>query len=359
MRGDGRIFLRGTTYWASYYLRGKEFRESTGETEPDRAAKFLRNRLKEVHADDIGATTFITPQQRRLTVHDLLETLKAKFEMNGQDSAQNLSHLKKADEDFGHYLAMGLTPEHVDKYKTDRLGKHDKPATINRPLQMVRQAYRLAAKRGKVARVPSIELLSEEGNARRGFLEPAQFRNLLAALPDDGLRDFCEWAYITGQRKSEIAQLRWSMIEGTELRIPGDICKNGRPRTIPLSSDLAAIVERRKGARRIEDNGTARIVEFIFHRDGKQVREFRKSWATARKTAKVSALFHDLRRSSIRNAIQAGVIPQVAKKLSGHISDAVFARYNILTTDDLRVALEKTKEYREKEATKRKVVAMR
>lgn len=43
MRGDGRIFKRSGSsfYWCAYYLRGKQYRESTGETDEVKAQKFL------------------------------------------------------------------------------------------------------------------------------------------------------------------------------------------------------------------------------------------------------------------------------------------------------------------------------
>src|SRR6516162_3411619 len=44
-----------TLLWCAYYLRGKEYRESTGETDPNKAEKYLKRRLKEVGADQIGA----------------------------------------------------------------------------------------------------------------------------------------------------------------------------------------------------------------------------------------------------------------------------------------------------------------
>lgn len=50
----------------------------------------------------------------------------------------------------------------------------------------------------------------ETAEARRaqcstGFFDKPTFFKLLAALPDDGLRDFVEWAFWTGMRKGEIA----------------------------------------------------------------------------------------------------------------------------------------------------------
>jgi integrase len=101
------------------------------------------------------------------------------------------------------------------------------------------------------------------------------------------------------------------------------------------------------------------MVEFIFHRGGSPVGEFRKSWATATKNAGVAGkLFHDLRRSAVRNMTQAGTPAAVAMRISGHKTASMFQRYNIVCVDDLSAALEKTEAYC-KTAAKGKIVAVR
>jgi hypothetical protein len=99
--------------WCSYYLREKEFRESTGETDPVKAAKFLKRRLKEVGADEIGAT-FITPQSRSLLVSDLLDALKKDLQLQGKLSRERNGLLARATADFGHWQAIALTAEDID-----------------------------------------------------------------------------------------------------------------------------------------------------------------------------------------------------------------------------------------------------
>jgi hypothetical protein len=90
-------------------------------------------------------------------------------------------HLKRADDGFGNYLAVGLTSEKIDGYKKERLAKGDRPASINRLLQLIRQAYGLTVKRGHLSRVTSIEFLSEkvtheEDSAKRqSFARSANF----------------------------------------------------------------------------------------------------------------------------------------------------------------------------------------
>jgi integrase len=383
-RGDGRIYPRGTTFWCEYYVRGEKFRESTKTDDEKKAAKFLRDIVKQKHADELGALTFIKPKMRRLTVHGLLEALKTDFEIRGRNSPQNLSHLRRADKDFGHYLALGLKPEQIDEYKKERLEHGDRPASINRPLQLMIQAYNLATKRNHLNRAPHIDLLSEDGNARQGFFAEPELRAVLLHLPVD-LRDFVAFAGATGMRKNECASLTWDMLLDGELQIPADITKNRKARTVPIEGELGEIIERRRAAQPIQENGTVRMTRYIFHRDGEPVREFRKSWARACVAAKVGVMrcpkckgdgdalicpacqvttkyeghiFHDLRRSAVRNMVKAGVSTQVAKKLSGHRSDEVFERYSILNTDDMREAQHKTEKYRGEVAEHQKVVAM-
>ena len=81
-----------------------------------------------------------------------------------------------------------------------------------------------------------------------------------------------------------------------------------------------------------------------------RIYEFRKTWATACRKAGIQAgkagrIFHDLRRTGVRNLRRAGVDRKVAMAISGHRSESVFERYNIDTDEDLREAVEKVASY--------------
>jgi integrase len=80
----------------------------------------------------------------------------------------------------------------------------------------------------------------------------------------------------------------------------------------------------------------------VFHRNGRQIKGFRKAWANACTAAGFPGRIpHDLRRSAVRNMERAGLSRSVAMQLTGHKTEAVYRRYAITSEADLREGVDR------------------
>jgi integrase len=199
--------------------------------------------------------------------------------------------------------------------------------------------------RKRLSTAPLIRHLSEGGNARQGFFTDTEFRSVVEGLPKY-LRDFARFGYLTGWRKGEIASLRWEDVDGDTIRLRAENSKNGEGRTVTIDGELTEIIERRKAARQVKTDAGVTLADLVFHHNGHAIVDFRKAWASACSVAGVSGkLFHDLRRTAVRNMVRAGVPERVAMSISGHKTRSIFDRYNIVSERDLRDAMLRTHTY--------------
>ena len=90
------------------------------------------------------------------------------------------------------------------------------------------------------------------------------------------------------------------------------------------------------------ERSQARVAPWVFNNGGEPIRDFKTAWRSARKAAGLpDRLFHDFRRTAVRNLERAGVSRSVAMKLTGHKTEAVYRRYAIVSDADLREGVEK------------------
>ncbi len=354
MRGNGRVYLRGETWWLRYYHKGREIRESAKTSDERAAVRTLKARLDDLAVDRKGLTKFTTPEMRKVTVHELLEALRADYAQRGKLSDQNKSTIRQAQEAFGYIRAAEFSPDHVNRYINEQLAAEYANASINRVTGIVGRAFQLAMVEGRVSRTPYIKRLPED-NARQGFCDAASFELVRASLPAD-LQDFAQFAFSTGWRRGEIASLDWSNVQDgdTMIRLRPDQAKNKQGRSVPITGKLIDVIKRRREARTFEVNGITQMSHLVFYRGaGTAVIEFRKSWkAACTKAGRPGLLFHDLRRSAVTAMVNAKVPQLVAMQISGHKTPSMFKRYAITVEDEMREAQAATERYHEAQMAK-------
>lgn len=335
-RGMGSVYLRGDVYWIKYYRNGKPKRESSHSKKRDDALRLLKQRQGEIVT---GKYIGVGPEKIRLS---------ALFEMVIDDyidkEKRDLYIVKKRiekhlDSALGKVRAADFGTDHVKKYIRDRKASAKKPsnATINRELAILRRAFTLAAQCNppKVGRIPTIEELPEE-NTRQGFVEHPQYLALRDELPGYA-RLALVIGYHCGNRKGEILALEWSMIDlkSKEIRIPGRLTKNKKQKTIPIYGEMGHWLSMAKAERDAKHPGC----KWVINEEGKRLTHFRRSWASAcTRVGLDDLLFHDLRRSAVRNMERAGIPRAVAMAISGHETETVYRRYAIVSMRDLKDA---------------------
>jgi integrase len=310
-----------------------------------RAELFLQRRLGEKAIGHLPAA-----ESARVRYEDLRNTLILDYEINGHrsltrgpDGKPYLTSVKHMDKYFAGWRVNAITVDAIRQYVLSRQKAGASNATINRSLAALKRMFHRAIQDGRIHAMPHIEML-KEAPARRGFVEYGEFQKLRDNLPAH-LQPVVTLAFYTGMRLGEIRKLRWEQIGDGVIRLSET--KNDEPRTVPLNAEVKRLLPR-KGAG-----------EYVFG-GASPLGQFRKSWWRACIKAGLGKLderglydgliFHDLRRTGVRNLVRAGVSEDVAMKISGHKTRSVFSRYNITSERDLMDAAAKLDRYIAQEA---------
>jgi len=353
---QGQIVSKGEGAWLVRTYHG---------TDPQTHKRIYRSKV--IHGSKKAAEKYLAtevlkhdvPVATAGTVSELLDDLVTDYQVNGKslDWVRGVVrvHLRPF---FGAMKPGNVGTDQRNAYITARqkptvriLAKGKKRniraaanGTINRELALLHHAFVLGynATPRKVSEVPRFGTLKEAA-PRKGFFENDEFIAVRRALPEE-IRPVTTFGYYTGCRKGEILGLQWNQVDLSECEVrlePGET-KNDEARIIPLVPELREMLRMLKQTRDLYFPES----QWVFSRAGEPIRKFDWSWNKACTAAGVPGrLFHDLRRTGVRNLVRAGVPEAVAMKISGHKTRAVFERYNVIDTKDLKDAARKLAHY--------------
>ena len=237
---------------------------------------------------------------------------------------------------FGALYMDEFTPQHLMKFIAEHRKTHAN-GSVNRVVIILRYIFNLAL-RWKVAGLKSnptanVRLL-EEHNHKERFLTANETQALMTAIrssENDMLQYIVPMLIMTGARKREVLDLRWSDLdlEQRQWRLSEANNKSKKVRHIPLSDgvmDLLAKVPHRDAC------------PFVFP-NPKTLQPFVSifcSWNTARKLAGLGDVrIHDLRHSFASFLVNAGCTIYEVKELLGHSQIKTTQRYAHLSQNTL------------------------
>lgn len=336
----GSVYKRGDVFWIQFYRGGQPYRESSQSRDKETAKRLLKIREGEIAQGKTPSIYFDKVRFEELA-KDFLTDYRINRKRSIKKAARSVGYLETF---FGGARIVSITPAKVNQYIFRRQADGMGNGSINRELAALKRMFSLGQASGKVATIPKFALL-KEAPPRAGFFEYEDFRRVRENLREP-LASLTTFAYFSGWRVSELLGLTWDradLKEGTIRLDPGQ-SKNQEGRTYYLNEDLKKTLQTLHRQRRLG-------CPHVFHRDGRQIQWFRGSWLRACKKAGLQGrLFHDFRRTAIRNAVRAGIPEVVAMQISGHKTRAVFERYNIVSPKDLKQAALRQQAYHDREA---------
>lgn len=326
-------------YSIKYYHNKELIRELIPFTKESDAWKLLKKRHGELALGKPAG-----PTVARTMFEDMAAMLVNDYKANARRSLNRaedaLNHLRSF---FGSDRASDITSDRVTAYVTFRQGEKAANATINTELAALCRMFALGIRAGKIANKPHVAKL-QLNNARKGFFESEQFFAVLKHLPDE-IKPVAVTAYVTGWRVHDEILTRQKHhldLKAAWLRLEPGETKNNEGRMFPLTPMLREALERQVQKTEVLQRAKGVIIPWLFHRAGKPIRTFRRSWLTACKAAGVPGKIpHDFRRTACRNLERAGVDRASAMKIVGHKTEAIYRRYAIADEGMLKEAAEK------------------
>ena len=214
-------------------------------------------------------------------------------------------------------------------------------ATVNRSRALLSSMFNVAFEREIIEQSPMtrVKKLVEQNQIER-YLSEDELKRLMNVLANHHAHDIdnqiivgiVEMLLLTGARKGEVLNLKWSDLDENNHLWKLNENKSGKPRIIQLNSQAQQIIRR-----------MSRKYLYVFAnpKTGLPFNDIRKTFQKILEAAQIENFrIHDLRHNFASMAVNNGCDIYVVQHLLGHASPTTTQRYAHLRQDTLRNASE-------------------
>jgi integrase len=313
--------------WISYYLGGRQVKESTRQTDW-RAAKAIEQEKRAWAA-----------QQRVPDARFLFDALMDRYLEDIRDEKRHdraFWACARLTEFFSGTRIPIIDGALLREYRTGRRERGVKDSTIDKELRILSAAINHAIREWSWPISNPIKMRWTGRPGRIRWLKRDEARKLIAAAGTvrqaAHLPDAIIIALNTGLRRGELLALEWPRVDMKRnlVYLEPDNQKSGGYSSVPLNPAAKAAIKRQQG----NDE------HWVFVHNELPIRDIKKSFATARARAGIVDFhFHDLRHTCAAWLVQAGVPIRTVAEILRHKSIQTSMRYAHLAPDNARRAV--------------------
>lgn len=330
------MYKRDGKWWTCIRYKGKKIQRSL-ETDNKSLALSIESKLR---TELIEGKYFDKYEGENKTFKELVEKFMKEHSPKVSPKTQRAYErvFKHTGLFFRDMCLSEITPKRIAEYRASRYNEKAMPATVNQELAVLGKAFSLALKEWEWIKENPVNRIKRdrENNQRDKWLSYEDEQRLLENSPG-WLREIIVFDLNTGLRQDELLSLPWDKVNLLRKTIIIQKSKNGKPRTVPLTSVAMGILEEKVRIRSLKSN-------FVFtNREGKRF-DCGWVWKSFSNLAKNVGIedfhFHDLRHTFATRLAQGGIDLYKISKLLGHINITMTQRYTHHCPESLREGIE-------------------
>ena len=314
------ITKRNGKYYCRFQVNGERHHKlcvgATSVKEAEKIENAFKYRLQQQQ------NGVIPRELKNITINKLFNIYLNYSETNKKSYTSDVSRTKLIKKYFGETtLIKDITPEKIEKFKVFLLDQNRSTMTVNRYLEQLKTAFRIAVDNNYLLKNPCqyIKKFPIKNYSVR-YLKQDEEERLFKVLPEY-LKGIVIVALNTGLRKSNILELKWEQINFDFNFIEVLENKGNKHLLIPLNEKLIQFFNN------IPENKRKGYI-FINPDTGLPYRDIKRAWTSSLKAANIENFrFHDLRHTVGTRLAEQLVPVNVIKELLGHSDVHTTMRY--------------------------------